>query len=92
MMVVSIFYNGNGEYDSPVDDRTTSFGSTGYNPVVGDWDGSGRTNIGVQMNGIWAIDYNGNYVWDGAVTDRFAAFGQTGDLPVVGDWDGKRKD
>ena len=39
MMVVSLFYNGNGEYDSPVDDRTASFGSAGYNPVVGDWDG-----------------------------------------------------
>jgi hypothetical protein len=81
-------YNGNKIYDGPAVDKVASFGQTGYNPVVGDWDGTGKDKIGVEKDGIWAIDYNGNYMWDGAVTDRFAAFGQTGDIPVVGDWDG----
>ena len=68
------------------------FGSAGYKPVVGDWTGTGTDKIGVELDGIWAIDYNGNYVWDGAVTDRFAGFGQSGDNPVVGDWDGTGRD
>ena len=69
-------------------DRSAGFESAGYKPVVGDWDGNGRIKIGVEKDGIWAIDYNGNYVWDGVGADRFAGFGQPGDIPVVGDWNG----
>jgi len=65
---------------------------TGDNPVVGDWDGTGKDKIGSEKDGFWAVDYNGNYVWDGAVIDRFAGFGQTADKPVIGDWNGDGKD
>jgi len=58
--------------------------------VVGDWNGDGRTKIGVYSAGYWALDYNGNGVWDGpSGGDRLIGFGgNAGETPVVGDWNG----
>ncbi len=59
-------------------------------PVVGDWNGDGREDIGVFDQTVWTLEVattaavvNPNYV-------PFAtfAFGGVGDLPIVGDWDG----
>jgi hypothetical protein len=61
-------------------------------PVTGDWNGSGRTKIGIYRAslGQWILDYNGNGVSDaGDKTYHFG--GQSGDLPVTGDWDGSGK-
>jgi hypothetical protein len=58
-------------------------------PVTGDWDGSGRSKIGVYRasRGEWLLDYNGNGLFDPG--DRTYHFGgQPGDIPVTGDWDG----
>ena len=63
-----------------------AFGQTGDLPVVGDWNKSGATNIGVFRNGLWILDSNGNGRID--ATDRQFTFGQAGDVPLVGDWDG----
>ena len=63
------------------------FGQAGGIPVVGDWNGDGKTEIGFFKDGFWSIDYNGNYVWDGVVTDKLYSFpGVTGWTPVVGKW------
>ena len=59
--------------------------------MIGDWNGDGKDEIGMEIIGFWAIDYNGNYVWDGVGDDRFAGLGQSGDTPVVGDFDGNGK-
>jgi glucose/arabinose dehydrogenase len=86
--------NGNGAWDGPAIDRTfPNFGVGLPNaiPVVGDWDGSGITKIGVYSNGTWYFDMNGNGAWDGPVIDRtFPNFGVglPNAIPVVGDWDG----
>ena len=85
-------YNGNGEWDgcgtTSDTDRCYTFGSAGDLPVVGDWDGTGKSEIGYFRNGAWYLDYNGNGVWDGCVTDRCIYFGEAGDKPYVGDWSG----
>jgi hypothetical protein len=83
--------NGNGVWESSLD-RTFTFGLASDQPVAGDWDGDGMTEIGVKRNRQWYLD-NGNGVWDGCSTfpskDRcISAFGWSTDRPVAGDWDG----
>ena len=55
-------YNGNGVWEGPAVDTKYIFGLAGDIPVVGDWNGDGRTKIGVFRNGIWYLDFNGNRV------------------------------
>jgi len=85
-----IDYNGNYAWEGGATDRFLKWGSPGDTPVVGDWNGSGATKIGVfnSTQAVWLLDYNGNYTWDGAGTDKFLSWGSPGDTPVVGDWDG----
>jgi hypothetical protein len=67
-----------------------TFGSAGDLPVIGDWDGTGKSNVGVwrPSTGQWFLDYNGNGVWDGCSGDVcISGFGVAGDIPVVGKWD-----
>jgi len=67
-------------------------GQPGDLPVTGDWDGAGKTRIGIYRpaTGEWLLDYNGNGLSDAA--DKTYHFGgQPGDLPVTGDWDGTGK-
>ena len=71
-------------------DKTYSFGATGWTPVVGDWNGDGKTETGVYRNGVWYLDYNGNGVWNAGI-DKTYSFGSTGWTPVVGDWNGDGK-
>jgi hypothetical protein len=66
-----------------------SFGSAGDVPVSGDWNGNGKSSIGVwrPSTGEWFLDYNGNGVWDGCSVDVcVTGFGVAGDVPVVGKW------
>ncbi len=80
--------NGNGIWDSCSTDLCMSFGQASDLPVVGDWNGSGRTKIGAFRAGGWFRDDNGNGIWDDCC---FTGFGQAGDLPIVGDWNGDSK-
>ena len=50
-------------------------------PVVGDWNGSGTTKIGVFRNGVWYLDTNGDNKWD--TGDAAISFGMAGDKPIV---------
>ena len=65
-------------------------GLTGAIPVVGDWNGDGKTEIGVYIDGIWYLDMNSNWQWDGEPTDVRGVFGVglPNAIPVVGDWNG----
>jgi serine-aspartate repeat-containing protein C/D/E len=58
-------------------------------PVAGDFDGDGHSEIGLFVDGQWFIDLNGNGVWDQG--DLWARLGAAGDQPLVGDWDGDGK-
>src|SRR5206468_2602460 len=58
-------------------------------PVLGDWNGDGRTKAGLFRQGFfWILDYNGNGLFEQGVDKTYAFGGISGDIPVVGDWDG----
>ena len=59
-------------------------------PVTGDFNGDGKTEIGIYYKGEWFLDLNGNGEWDG--DDLWAKLGTEADRPVTGDWDGDGKD
>jgi hypothetical protein len=85
----SLDMNGNGTWDGG--DVVYWHGQAGDIPVVGDWNGDGRTKIGIYRNGDWYLDFNGNGYWDpdpdlGDVFYHYGQVPQPGDYPVVGDW------
>jgi hypothetical protein len=59
-------------------------------PVVGDYNGDGKSELGVFYKGEWFLDLNGNGQWD--AEDLWAKLGNEHDRPVTGDWDGDGKD
>lgn len=58
-------------------------------PVTGDFDGDGKFEVGVYLNGEWFLDVNGDEKWD--EQDLWAKLGTQEDVPVTGDWDGDGK-
>jgi hypothetical protein len=54
--------------------------------VVGDWNNSGATKVGVYRNGTWNIDRDGDGVLGGGGTEEISWGGVPGDTPVVGRW------
>jgi hypothetical protein len=85
-------FKGDGVWDGGVVDKQYIFGWSDPNviPVVGDWNGDGRTKIGVYYQGFWYLDYDGNGIWDGGINDKTYNIGwpATGVTPIVGDWSG----
>ncbi|HEY7559650.1 MAG TPA: fibronectin type III domain-containing protein [Candidatus Binatia bacterium] len=83
-------YNGNRSWNGCGKDRCIgSFGVPGDRPVTGDWNGSGKSKIGVfrPSTGQWMLDFNGNGTWDGCGVDVcVTSFGVAGDIPVAGKW------
>jgi len=58
-------------------------------PLVGDFNGDGRDEIGIFIGGQWLVDLNANGQWDEG--DLWIRLGSPLDKPVVGDWDGDGK-
>ena len=56
-------------------------------PVVGDWNGDGRSTPGLFREGRWALT---NALSSGA--DKVVTYGRKGDIPIVGDWNGDGRD
>jgi hypothetical protein len=85
-------FKGDGAWDGGVVDKQYNFGWPDPNviPVVGDWNGDGRTKIGIYYQGFWYLDYDGNGVWDGGINDKAYNIGwpAPGVTPIVGDWSG----
>ena len=44
-------------------DKAFNFGAPGWTSVVGDWNGDGKTEIGIYQNGAWYLDYDGSGNW-----------------------------
>lgn len=71
------------------------FANVGDLPLVGDWNGDSRDEIGFYRprNQLVYLDRNGNGEWDGLLVDqRLGPYGIAGDQPLVGDWDGDGDD
>jgi hypothetical protein len=84
--------SGNGIWDGPSTDiMVSNFGVGLPNaiPVVGDWDDTGVTRIGVFSNGTWYLDINGDGAWDsGDLMIADFGTGLPNVVPVTGDWNG----
>jgi len=82
--------NGNGTLeDCSIDYCVSSFSSLGV-PVVGDWDGSGVSQLGMFLTdtGQWQLDRNANETWEGCGVDIcLGPYGQIPDIPISGRWD-----
>ena len=82
--------NGDNQFDAG--DAVYNLGvgtQPGDVPVVGDWNGDGRTKVGLFRGGSqWLLDYNGNGVFEQGIDKTYTFGGIAGDLPVVGDWTG----
>jgi hypothetical protein len=68
-------------------------GQPGDLPVTGNWDGDGRTDIGVFRNGTFhlaVLKFFGGHTFLQELPP--IPFGQAGDLPIAGDWNGDGKD
>ena len=64
--------NGNRSWNNCKKDTClTNFGKAGDLPVIGDWNGTGISKIGVfrPSTGEWFLDLNGNGKWDGPGID-----------------------
>jgi len=90
--------NGNGKWDGAAagDTLTPAFGVSTDRPVIGDWNGDGKDEVGVWRPSTrqFMLDTNGNGGWDGTVglDTLTGAFGASTDRPVIGDWNGDGKD
>ena len=60
------------------------FGTVGWTPIVGDWNGGGTTKIGIYKDGMWYLDNDGSGTWN--TGDRANMFGTLGWTPFVGKW------
>ena len=82
--------NGNRSWNSCKKDTcVTNFGKAGDLPVIGDWNGTGISKIGVfrSSTGEWLLDFNGNGKWDGPGVDLYVTgYGESGEIPIVGKW------
>jgi len=93
--------NGSSTWDGcQVDSCVQLFTGSNALPVVGDWNGSGLTRVGLFRVGLfaadpseWFLDANGNGTWDGCAIDICShSFGASTDLPVVGQWKRRGED
>ncbi len=82
--------NGDEQFDSG--DAVYNLGvgqQAGDIPVVGDWNGDGKSKVGLFRQGsTWLLDYNGNGVFEAGIDKTYSFGGAAGDVPVVGDWTG----
>jgi glucose/arabinose dehydrogenase len=82
----------NGDRQLTGADQVFSLGvgqQAGDVPVVGDWNGSGTSKVGIFRQGfLWILDTNGNGTFQNGVDQSIAFGGISGDVPVVGDWNG----
>jgi hypothetical protein len=74
-------------------DNVFFFGLPGDIPVVGDWNGDGRTKLGIfrcPTNGgvcTFVLDFAGKLAFD-PTTAVFNSYGLAGDYPVANNWNG----
>lgn len=86
--------NSDGTLDCNSDLCFKFIANDGDLPVAGDWNGSGKSKIGVfrPSTGAWYLDLNGDGQWKNCTFEIcMKSFGTAGDRPVAGDWTGNGK-
>jgi hypothetical protein len=82
--------NGNSVWDGcAADVCVENFDAGAALPVVGEWDGTGLTELGLYFPASrqWYLDKNANETWEGCDVDTCTGpFGIKGDMPVAGKW------
>jgi len=84
--------NGNGQWgggDCGIVYCVSSFSSPNGVPVVGDWNGSGVSQLGMFRTdtAVWQLDRNANETWEECGTDIcLEPYGQRTDIPITGSW------
>jgi hypothetical protein len=75
-----------------------TFGQNGDQAIAGDWNGTGRTKIGVYdpAGNSWELD-DGDGTWEGCSSDTCLSFSalkasSSDEIAVVGSWNGSGKD
>lgn len=68
----------------------TAFGPVVGEPLSGDFNGDGFSEMAMYVDGRWYVDFNGNSQWD--AEDLLVHLGGPTDRPIVGDWNGDGKD
>ena len=74
--------NGDGQWTDGVD-RWLIYGQAGDIPIVGNWTGSGKVNVGVFRAGMWILDMNGNEQLDLSQGDAAFWIGNSQYTPLV---------
>ncbi|MDY5127887.1 exo-alpha-sialidase [Actinotignum sp. SLA_B059] len=85
--------HGNANYlsnswTSTVADLVFSYGRSGDEVLVGDWDGDGKETLAVRRGNQFFV----KNTLGGGNADTVFSYGKAGDKVVVGDWDGDGKD
>jgi hypothetical protein len=82
-------YNGNGVWDNVTDKFYNIPTNDNYLSVIGDWNGDGKSKIGVFKWGIWFLDYYGG---GGNYSRAYSFIGPDEHtlIPLVGDWNGTK--
>ncbi|MEE4376846.1 MAG: choice-of-anchor L domain-containing protein [Candidatus Competibacteraceae bacterium] len=81
--------NGNDELDEEEVNNPFTFGQPGDEPIVGDWNNDGFTEIGVRRGNKWFLDVNDNRILDSCGIDIcIENYGIPSDQAVAGDWNG----
>lgn len=84
----SLDSDGDGAFTAA--DQVFLFGAASDRFLIGDWDGDGTAQVGVErpfgITASFSLDSNGNGAFDGA--DQVFLFGAASDQFLVGDWDG----
>jgi hypothetical protein len=82
---LSGWYLKNSNSGGTPDIAPFAYGGAGWTPVAGDWNGDGRTTVGVFDPGT-ATWYLRNHNSAGAPEVNLFAYGAPGWIPVTGDW------
>jgi len=83
--------NGDGIANCNSDRCFKFLGSNGDLAVAGDWNGTGKSKVGIfrPSTGAWYLDLNGDGQWKNCTFEICVkAFGTAGDQAVAGDWAG----
>ncbi len=88
MWYLKYLYPTGGNNNSGTADLSFGYGIPGDIPIVGDWNGSGHTSIGIFRQGWWYLKNTVVGVAPAGIADNSFAFGLPTDTPVTGDWNG----